>query len=464
MNQPPRTLISRRSFTRKERTMPEKSNRSKTSQATRRQFLARSAMAGTAAVGSLALARGVHAAGSDVLKIGLIGCGGRGSGAVVSALSVHPGARLTAMFDPFRDRAEQALERLKKRNPDQVNVDDDHIFSDFDGYRQLLESGVDVAILGEPPHFRPMHLQACVDAGVHVFAEKPMAVDAPGVRRVLTAGEKARQKNLSFVSGFETRYGEGARQAVKRLHDGAIGDILAIQGTYNVGPLWHRGREADWTEMQFQMRNWYYFTWLSGDHIVEQHVHFYDVVGWLMQDEPPLHAWGYGGRQVRTDPKWGDIFDHHAVVCDYPNGTRVYGFTRQQPGCYNDVSYDVIGSKGRFTKERRKGWVISDLARNPIWESGSDAGHPELTTFREMFAGIQSGQPVNDSLSMGRSTMLAILGRMATHGGQLVTWDEAFDSQIDLTPQSYAWNADPPAMPGEDGKYPVPIPGVTKTV
>ncbi|MHC4178820.1 MAG: Gfo/Idh/MocA family protein, partial [Planctomycetota bacterium] len=238
----------------------------------RRQFLARSAtLAGTAMAGSLAIGRSAHAAGSDGLKIGLIGCGGRGAGAVRSALSVDRGAKLTAMADPFADRMESRRKALKAASPEQVAVDDDHCFADFYGYRKLLESGVDVAILAEPPHFRPMHVEACVDAGVHAFVEKPMAVDAPGVRQVLAAGEKARQKNLSFVSGFETRYSTSTREAVGRLRDGQIGEIVSIETSYNTGPLWHRGREADWTEMQFQMRNWYYFTWLSGDHIVEQH-------------------------------------------------------------------------------------------------------------------------------------------------------------------------------------------------
>jgi predicted dehydrogenase len=213
--------------------------------------------------------------------------------------------------------------------------------------------------------------------------------------------------------------------------------------------------------MQFQMRNWYYFTWLSGDHIVEQHVHFYDVVGWLTQDEPPANAWGYGGRQVRVEPKWGDIFDHHAVVLEYPTGTRVFGFTRQQNNCYNGVSYLVIGSKGRLTHGSRAGWVLSSNSGQPIETIEYGAEQPELNTFREMFAGMAAGKPVNDSLSMGRSTQLAILGRMATHTGQLVTWDEGFASNRVLAPKSYEWNADPPVLPNAEGNYPVPKPGLT---
>jgi predicted dehydrogenase len=448
---------------RKEPIMSEPRKRDPSDWPSRREFLVRStALAGTAIAGSLAIGRGAHAAGSDSLKIGLIGCGGRGSGAVVSALSVAPGAKLTAMADPFADQIENARKRLKTQLGDQIAVDDEHCFAGFDGYRKLLESGVDVALLAEPPHFRPMHIEACVDAGVHVFAEKPMAVDAPGVRRVLAAGEQARQKNLSFVSGFETRYSSSAREAVRRVHDGQIGEILAMQTTYNTGSLWHRGRQPDWTEMQFQMRNWYYFTWLSGDHLVEQHVHYNDWVGWIMHEEPPLHAWGYGGRQVRTEAKYGDIFDHHAVVYEYPNGVRFYAFTRQQPGCFNENSELVFGTKGRLTSER--GWSISDTAGKRVWTSPRQQKPAEIDCFEEMFAGMKQGKPINDSLSMARSTMLAILGRMATHGGQRVTWEEAYASNLVLAPKSYAWDADPPVLPGPDGKYPQPIPGVTKVL
>jgi predicted dehydrogenase len=418
--------------------------------------------AGAAVAGGLSVGRGAHASGSDALKIGLIGCGGRGCGAVVSALTADANAKLTAMADPFGDRLESARKRLKARMGDRAAVDDDHCFTGFEGHRHLAESGVDVAILAEPPHFRPMHMEACVGAGVHVFAEKPMAVDAPGVRRVLAAGEKARAENLSFVSGFETRYSENAREAVRRVHEGEIGDIVSIQTTYNTGSLWHRGRQPEWTEMEFQMRNWYYFTWLSGDHIVEQHVHYNDLVGWIMREEPPLHAWGYGGRSVRTDAKYGDIFDHHAVVYQYANGVRFFAFTRQQSGCFNENSKLVFGAKGRLDSQRE--WTIRDNAGQTLWTAPRAPHHPELNCFQEMFAAMRGGKPIQDGLSMARSTMLAILGRMATHSGQRITWDDAFQSDLVLAPNNYAWDADPPVLPGPDGKYPHPVPGVTQVL
>jgi predicted dehydrogenase len=429
----------------------------------RRQFLVRSSLvAGATFAGALDLRQSAHAAGSDLLKLGLIGCGGRGSGAVANALTVNPNARLTAMADAFGDRMEGARKALKQKFGDQVTVDEAHCFSGFDAYRKLLDSGVTVALLAEPPHFRPLHIEACIEAGVHVFAEKPMAVDAPGVRRVLAASEKAREKKLSLVTGFETRYSDTAREAVKRVQAGELGDLVAIEGVYNTGPLWHRGRQPDWTEMEFQMRNWYYFTWLSGDHLVEQHVHFLDFVGWLLREEPPLHAWGYGGRSQRVDPKYGDIFDHHSVVFEYANGPRVYALTRQQSGCFNGIYRTVFGTKGqlRLGGNRRQNGIFNH-AGQAQWQPASEGPDAEVNCFREMFAAMQAGHPINDGVSMARSTMLSILGRMATHSGQRITWDEAFASNKVLAPERYAWDAPPPVLPRPDGTYPHPIPGVT---
>lgn len=432
---------------------------------TRRQFLATSgALAGASLAGSLALDRTVHAAGNDVVKIGLVGCGGRGSGSIANALAANPAARLHAMADAFADRLEGARGQLEPRFHGQVDVAG-RCFTGLDAVRKLLASGVQVVVLTETPHFRPMHLEACVEAGVHVFAEKPMAVDAPGVRRVLAAGEKARQKQLSFVSGFQTRYSPAAREEVRRMQEGEIGDIVAIEGVYNTGPLWHRGRQPDWTEMEFQLRNWYYFTWLSGDHLVEQHVHFLDFVGWLLRETPPLHAWGYGGRSQRVDPRFGDIFDHHSVVYEYANGPHVYALTRQQSACFNGVYATVFGTKGQLRRGGpAKQTGIYSHAGELRWRPPAETEMPELNRYREMFAGIQAGQPINDSLSMARSTMLAILGRMATHSGQRITWEEAFASNRVLAPERYDWNADPPVLPGPDGAYPHPVPGVTQVL
>jgi myo-inositol 2-dehydrogenase / D-chiro-inositol 1-dehydrogenase len=432
---------------------------------TRRQFLARSSvLAGVSVAGALEISRSAYAAGSDLIKIGLVGCGGRGSGSVANALSVNPGARLVALADAFADRLEAARNQLQQKFGAQVAVGD-RCFSGLDAIQKLLESGVEVALLTQPPHFRPRHIEACIEAGVHVFAEKPMAVDAPGVRRVLAAGEKARQKKLSFVSGFQTRYSPSAREEVKRVHDGEIGDIVAVEGVYNTGPLWHRGRQPEWTEMEFQVRNWYYFTWLSGDHLVEQHVHFLDFVGWLMHEEPPLQAWGYGGRSQRVEGKYGDIFDHHSVVYEYAKGPRVYALTRQQSGCFNGVYSTVFGSKGQLRRAAnpRQSGIFSNQGELK-WQAPAETAMPEVNRYREMFAAMQAGAPINDSLTMARSSMLAILGRMATHSGQRITWDEAWASNRVLAPERYAWEANPPVMPKADGTYPHSIPGVTQVL
>jgi predicted dehydrogenase len=434
--------------------------------ASRRHFIVQSSvLTGATLAGALELSPAARAAADVPVRIGLIGCGGRGAGAVASALSVNPNARLVAMGDAFGDRMENARKSLLQKFGGQVAVERNRCFSGFDAYKQLIASGIDVAILAEPPHFRPIHIEACIEAGVHVFTEKPMAVDAPGVRRLLAAGEKAKAKNLSLVSGFETRYSDSAREGIRRVRAGEIGEIQVVEGVYNTGPLWHRGRQPEWTEMEFQMRNWYYFTWLSGDHIVEQHVHFIDYVCWLMNEQPPLHAWGYGGRSVRVEPKYGDIFDHHSIVYEYASGARVYALTRQQPGCFNGVYRTIIGTKGQLRSGgTKKQSGIFSLKGEPLWEAPPDKEHPELNTFREMFAGMAAGKPVNDGVAFSRSTMMAILGRMATHSGQRVTWEEAMASTKALAPERYAWDATPPVVPGPDGAYPHPIPGSTKVV
>ena len=432
---------------------------------TRRQFLVKSSvLAGASMAGALEVSRSAYAAGSDQIKIGLIGCGGRGSGSIANGLSVNSGARLYAMADAFADRLDGAKAQLQQKFSNQMDLGN-RCFSGFDAAQKLIESGVQVALLTTPPHFRPMHIEACVEAGVHVFAEKPMAVDAPGVRRVLAAGEKARQKKLSFVSGFQTRYSPGAREEVKRVHDGEIGDIVAIEGVYNTGPLWHRGHQPEWTEMEFQMRNWYYFTWLSGDHLVEQHVHFLDLVNWLMHEQPPLQAWGYGGRAQRVESKFGDIFDHHSVVYEYEKGPRVYALTRQQSGCFNGVYATVFGTKGQLRRGGNKKQAgIFDNEGQLKWQTPTETEMPEVNRYREMFAAMQAGTPINDSVTMARSSMLAILGRMATHSGQRIAWEEAWGSNKVLAPEKYDWAANPPVLPGPDGAYPHPIPGVTQVL
>jgi myo-inositol 2-dehydrogenase / D-chiro-inositol 1-dehydrogenase len=427
----------------------------------RREFLKNGTLAAGAVAGGLSLARSAHAAGSDVLRVGLVGCGGRGTGAAVNALDADPNTKLVAMADAFADRIQGALSHLRQKFAARVTVDKDHTFVGFDAYEKLIASGVDVVILTTPPHFRPQQLKACVDAGKHVFCEKPVSVDGPGTRSVLATCEEAAKKNLSIVSGLCWRYDNGVCETMKRVLDGAIGEILTIQETYNTDTLWLRPRRPEWTEMEYQMRNWYYFTWLSGDHNVEQHVHSLDKAAWAMHDEPPLKAWGLGGRQVRVDPAYGDIFDHHAVCYEYPKGVRVYSYCRQMAGCSRDVSDIFVGTKGRADILANR---IESLSGKKQWRYEGPKPSMYDVEHQALFAAIRAGKPINNGLYMSRSSMLAILGRMVTHSGQTIAWEQAINSPIRLAPERYGFDATPPTLRGKDGKYPVAVPGVTKVV
>jgi predicted dehydrogenase len=422
----------------------------------RRDFLKVSTAVAGGLAATLPFGSGVHAAGSDVLRVGLIGCGSRGTGAAAQALNADKHVKLVAMGDVFADRLQLSLDTLRKdaRVADKVDVKPDHCFTDFDAYQKVLASGVDVVLLCTPPHFRPAHLKAAVEAGKHVFAEKPVAVDAPGVRSVLATCELAKKKGLSIVSGLCLRYDLGFRETVRRLHDGAVGDIIALQANDYRGSNWAKPRLPGWTDMQWQMRNWYNFTWLSGDFNVEQHVHFLDVCAWAMKDQYPVRAVGMGGRQVRTGPQNGHIYDHFSVVYEYANGAKLFSNCRQQVGCKTDISAHVMGTRGRAgLSERRKGLVIQTA--DDTWHYDGPTNEMYQTEHDELFASIRSGKPINNGNYMTKSTLLALMGRMAGYTGQLITWDMALNSKEDLTPPSYDWDIALPVPP-------VAAPGVTK--
>jgi predicted dehydrogenase len=421
-------------------------------QASRREFLKTSTVAvvGGAMTGSLLINRSAHAAGSDTLKIGLIGCGGRGGGAVGNAFAADSNIKLTALADAFADQLQAKLAQLKKEAPERVAVEPDHCFVGFDAYQKLLATDVDVVILATSPHFRPAHLKAAIASGKHVFCEKPVAVDAPGVRSVLETTEEARKKNLSIVSGLCYRYDPPKRELIQRVHDGAIGDIQAMQVSYNTGTLWHHGRNAAWSEMEYQMRNWLYFTWLSGDFNVEQHVHSLDKASWAMHDEPPLRATGLGGRQVRVEEPWGNIYDHFAVVYEYANGVKLFSQCRQMAGCSIDVSDHLIGSKGSAEMMR------AEITGPQSWHYHGPKANMYEEEHKALFAGIRSGNPLNNGVYMALSTMLAIMGRMASYTGQTLTWDQCLGSSENLSPAKYEWG--PLAVPQ------VAKPGLTRFV
>jgi predicted dehydrogenase len=417
----------------------------------RRTFLkTSSALVAGSAAANLLVSRAAHAAGSDVLKIGLVGCGGRGTGAVDNAFAADPNAKLTAVADAFADRTQASLEQLRKTAPDRVAVEADHSFVGFDAAERLIATDVDVVILATPPHFRPAHLKAAVAAGKHVFCEKPVAVDAPGVRSVLASAEEAKQKQLTLVSGLCYRYDPPKIELVKRIHDGAIGDVVAMQVNYNTGPLWYRGSDPAWSEMEYQMRNWYYYTWLSGDFNVEQHVHSLDKAAWIKRDAPPARATGLGGRQVRVEPKWGNVYDHFAVVYEYDDGTRLFANCRQIAGCSNDVSDHLIGTKGRA--EMMKAVIEGEQP----WRYRGAKPNMYEQEHRAMFAAIRSANPINNGVYMATSTMLAVMGRMAAYTGQTLTWEQCLNSAEDLSPPKYEW--------GDLAVAPVAMPGLTKFV
>ncbi len=428
------------------------------SQPSRRSFLKVSgAVVGAAMTGALSTPRAAHAAGSDILKVGLVGCGGRGTGAAGNALTVDANTRLTALADVFPERMQTSLKGLKQQFGNQVAVTPETCFEGFDGYQKLIDSGVDVVILATPPHFRPIQLKAAIGAGKHVFCEKPVAVDGPGVRSVLATAEEAKKKNLNLVSGLCWRYHRGVKETMQRVLDGAIGDIRSIQETYLTSTLWHRGRPEGDTEMKYQVRNWYYFTWLSGDFNVEQHVHSLDKAMWIMGDKPPLQAWGLGARMVRTEqPKYGDIYDQHAVVYEFKDGPRVHSYCRQEAGCYNDTTDIFVGTKGvaNILKFRIDG-------ENP-WRFEGDGGNMYDLEHDAMFKAIRAGNAINNGVYMAQSTMLGILGRMVDYTGQRITWDQAINSKQSLSPSAYSWDATPPTVPDANGKYPVALPGITK--
>ncbi len=421
----------------------------KTDSATnRRTFL----KTGTTAAALLPLA--LQSQKQPTLRIGLIGCGGRGTGAAAQALKADPNVELVAMGDLFADRLEISHNTLSQASDvaGKVKVAKEHRFVGWDAFEQVIGMNVDSVILTTPPHFRPAHLKAAIEAGKHVFAEKPVAVDAPGVRSVLASCRLAREKNLSVVSGLCLRYGYGFREIMRRVHQGAIGELHTLFANDYRGGIWHKERQPQWTDMHDQMRNWYYYTWLSGDFNVEQHVHYLDICAWAKGDYP-VKAMGMGGRQVRTDSKFGNIFDHHSVIYEYADGARLVSNTRQMPGCKNDMSAQFFGSRGKAHINERKRGIYLEPDGGERWTYQGEENNVYQTEHDEMFAAIRSGQPINNGEYMAKSTLLAIMGRMATYTGQEITWQQAMESKEDLSPERYAWGeapAAPIALPGQD--------------
>ena len=419
----------------------------------RRAFLKNS---GIALIGStLAYHSGMSAPLSNskkaTLKVGLIGCGGRGTGAALQALKADPDVVLTAMGDVFEDRLNQSYEELVKEAKDKVKVSNQNKFVGFDAYLKVIQSGVDVVLLATPPAFRPDHLIAAVDAGKHVFCEKPVAVDAPGVRKVLAAAKKAKEKSLSLVSGFCLRYDSGNRAIFGKILNGDIGEIKTVSTFRNGGELWYKPRQSGWSNMTNQMRNWYYYNWLSGDFLVEMAVHSIDMMSWAMGDKMPISATGTGGRQVRVDDKYGNIYDHFAIEFEYANGAKGFHFTRQQEKTSSRNSVEVLGTNGTALINVGRSQEIK--ASTP-WKYTGPKNDMYQTEHDELFASIRNGKPMNDGEWMANNTMLAIWGRMVAYTGQTITWEQALNSDEVLGPKTedYSWDLNwdgpPVAKPG----------------
>ncbi|HUT29356.1 MAG TPA: Gfo/Idh/MocA family oxidoreductase [Sedimentisphaerales bacterium] len=391
----------------------------------------------------------IFAAGSDKVRVGLIGCGDRGTGAAKNCVESAEGVEIVAMADVFQDRLDKSLAKLKEQVGDRVNVTGDKCFIGFDAYQKLIASGVDMVILATPPGFRPEHLKAAVEAGKHVFMEKPAAVDPVGIRSIIASAELAEQKGLSIVAGTQQRRMAQYLEVMKRVHEGQIGEIVGGQCYWNWGSQdWHfEHRKPEWSDMEWQIRCWPYFTWLSGDHIVEQHVHNLDVINWAMQS-PPVKCVGMGGRQVRTGPECGNIFDHFAVEYEYPNGARVLSMCRQIGGCSTRVSERIVGTKGVADPNG-----LIEGGRSYKYEPPDPAVDPYVQEHADLIASIRSGEPLNEGRRVAESTLTAIMGRMSAYTGREMKWDWVMNkSALDLTPPAYEFGdlpVGPIAVPGE---------------
>jgi myo-inositol 2-dehydrogenase/D-chiro-inositol 1-dehydrogenase len=431
----------------------------------RRDFLKTSALVTGGMLAPSFLVPGAYAAPANELKLAVIGCGGRGTGAVFQAFETGHPIKLVAMADAFQDRLDNSFKAISgKYGADKVAVTPEKMFVGFDGYKQAIAEA-DVVILAAPPGFRPSHFEEAVKQGKQIFMEKPVATDAAGIRKVLAAAEEAKAKKLNVVVGLQRHYQSNYREVMKRIHDGALGDIVGGQVYWNDGGVWVRERKPEQTEMEYQMRNWYYFNWLCGDHIVEQHVHNIDVANWA-KNGYPIKAEGTGGRQVRTGKDHGEIFDHHVLTFTYEDGSVIHSECRHFPGAANRVDETFQGTKGKVYLSAGNHGNMTDWKGNPIYTHNRDNNpNPYQVEHDELWAALVKGEyKFADAENAAKSTMTAIMGRYATYSGKVVTWEEALNGQVDLFPEKLAWDAMPKLLPNADGFYPYAVPGKTKVI
>jgi predicted dehydrogenase len=425
----------------------------------RRDFLKTASAASLAAV--VGGSRGLFASGSDQIRVGLIGSGGRGTGAAMDCVRSSPNVVIAAVGDLFKDRVDSSLARFKERlAPENITVTPETCFSGFDNYKKVLACDVDMVILAAPPHFRPEHLKASIEAGKHVFMEKPVAVDPVGVRSVIASSKSAAEKGLAIVAGTQRRHQAHYLEILKRIHNGDIGDIVSGQCYWNQGALWveraaqnwaNRG-SLGWSDMEWHVRNWLFLTWLSGDHIVEQHVHNIDVLNWAVGSHP-VSCTGMGGREVRTGQEYGNIFDHFCIDYEYPNGVRVMSMCRQTAGCSDNVSERVLGTKGFSFTSGANGSISGERA----FEYPDESPNPYVQEHTDLIKSIREGKVLNEGVRIAESTLTAIMGRMSAYTGRALSWEWAMNaSELDLSPPAYVM--------GDLEVRPVAVPGVTPLV
>ena len=413
---------------------------------TRRDFIKTASIASVATLtGALSGTGGLFAAGSDTIRIGLIGAGGRGTGAAIDAVNSSPGVEIIALFDPFQDRIDRSLKTLREKVPAAVKVKPETCFTGLEGYQKLLEiKDINYIVTAAPPGFRPIHLKASIEAGKNVFMEKPVAVDPVGVRSIIASSELAASKGLAIVTGTQRRHQPHYLELMRRIRDGAIGEIVGGQCYWNQGALWVIKKTPEMSEMEWQCRNWLYFSWTSGDHIVEQHVHNIDVMNWALGANP-VKVMAMGGRQVRTAPEYGNIFDHFAVEFEYPNGVRVASQCRQIDGCAERVEEKIVGTKGYA-------FGYGEIAGPSPWKFEGDEPNPYVVEHADLIASIRAGKPLNEGKRIAESTMCAVLGRMSAYTGRALSWDWGMNaSKLNLFPEKLEFGphaVDPVAVPG----------------
>ena len=436
----------------------------------RRKFLKHSAAAAAGAAMLSSLSSSVYAAGDDAVKIGLVGMGGRGTGAANQALSTEGKVKLVAVADAFWDVIDDQLKQIAnsvKGKPNEFNPDDVLKFGGLDAYKQVIESDIDMVILATPPGFRPYHYAHAVDHGRNVFMEKPVATDPSGVRLVLEKTKLAKEKNLKVGVGLQRRHEAAYKELIQMVHDGVIGDMQYSRVYWNAGGVWEpkKNRNQVKTEMEYQIWNWYYYNWLCGDHICEQHIHNLDIGNWL-KNAVPVSAHGMGGRQVRVDKRYGEIYDHHAVEYTYADGSKMISQCRHIPGCWNSVEEHAHGTNGTIHLEGNQPRnCYLEMPNGTRITAKTKHANPYQVEHDDLFKAIRTNaKDYNEAEYGAMSTMTAILGRLCTYSGKVITMDQALKSEVSIMPKSFSFDAEAPINPNANGDYPIAIPGQSVVV